>query len=80
MAEEIVDEKSPALNEQQLQMLKLFRKPMANEDYHQIRRFIVGILAKNIDDEMADLEAKNNWTSETYESWGQERLRTTGRK
>ena len=70
MAQEIADEKSPALNEQ----------PMANDDYHQIRRFIVSILAKNIDDEMADLEVKNNWTSETYESWGREHLRTTRRK
>jgi hypothetical protein len=80
MAHKIADKNSPALNEQQLQMLKLFKKPMANEDYHQIRRFIVSILAKNIDDEMTDLEATNNWTSETYEQWGQEHLRTTRRK
>lgn len=61
-------------------MLKLFQRPMANEDYHQVRRFIVGILAKNIDDEMAELEEKNNWSSETYEDWGQEHLRTSNRK
>ncbi len=65
---------SPSLNEQQLQMLKLFQKPMADEDY-QIRRFIAGILAKNIDEEMAQLEEDNNWSAETYEQWGKEHLR-----
>lgn len=80
MAQDITKKTSPSLNEQQLQMIKLFQKPMADEDYHQIRRFIVGVLAKNIDDEMAQLEAENNWTADTYEQWGKEHLRSPLRK
>ena len=38
-----------SLNEQQLQMLNLFKKPMSEADYEEIRRTIVKVLARNID-------------------------------
>ncbi|MGH2645642.1 MAG: hypothetical protein ACRDE2_16955 [Chitinophagaceae bacterium] len=67
---------SPLLNEQQLMMLKLFKEPMSEEDYNKIKRLIVTILAKNIDEEMETLEKEKGWTQDTYEQWGKEHLRT----
>jgi hypothetical protein len=40
------------LNQQQQDMLRLFKSPMPEQDYNEIKRFVVKTLAKNIDDEM----------------------------
>jgi hypothetical protein len=68
------------LNEQQLDMLQLFKNPMSQDDYDQIKRLAVKILAKNIDEEMNNLEKKNEWNTDTYEQWGKEHLRTPYKK
>ena len=65
-----------SLNEQQLQMLNLFKKPMSKADYEEIRRAIVKVLARNIDAEMEQLEKEKGWTAETYSQWGKEHNRT----
>ncbi len=54
------------LNEQQMDMLQLFKNPMPQADYEQIKRLAVKILAKNIDDGMSDLEKKNGLNTDTY--------------
>ncbi len=64
------------LNQQQQEMLRLFKKPMPEPDYIEIKRFIVKMLSKNIDDEMERLAKEKGWTQETYEQWGKEHLRT----
>lgn len=79
MAEQVqehLDKVSSHLNEQQLEMLRLFKNPMENSDYVEIKRLIVKILARKIDDEMSILEKRNDWTPDTYEQWGKEHLRT----
>ena len=63
-----VDEiKSGPLNEQQLMMLRLLKKPMPESDFMQIRRLAVKLLAKQIDETIEDWETKNNITAEDYE-------------
>lgn len=64
------------LNEQQQDMLRLFKKPMPESDYIEVKRFIVKMLSKNIDDEMESLAKEKGWNEETYEQWGKEHLRT----
>ena len=64
------------LNEQQLEMLSLFKDPLPEDDFNEIKRHVVKILAKNIDDEMERLERQKGWTSDTYEQWGKEHMRT----
>jgi hypothetical protein len=64
------------LNEQQQDMLRLFKKPMPEPDYIEVKRFIVKMLSKNIDDEMESLAKEKGWNEETYEQWGKEHLRT----
>ena len=68
------------LNEQQLEMLRLLKRPLPDNDYREIKKHIVNILAKNIDNEMETLEKENNWTADTYEQWGNEHLRTAYKK
>jgi len=63
------------LNAQQQDMLRLFKNPMSESDYTEIKRFIVKKLSKNIDDEMERLEKERGWSQETYEQWGKEHLR-----
>lgn len=71
---------SPQLNEQQLDMLRLFKNPMRQEDYDEIRKLAVKLLAQNIDAEMYDLEQKRGWTRDTFNQWGNEHLRTPNKK
>jgi hypothetical protein len=61
-------------------MLKLFKEPMPEEDYNKIKRLIVKILAKKVDEEMENLEKEKGWTKDTYEQWGNEHLRTPYKK
>ena len=77
---QVQEQYSPQLNSQQLEMLRLFKNPMAENDYNEIKRLAVKILAQNIDSEMDKLENENGWTSLTYEQWGKEHLRTTFKK
>ena len=68
------------LNQQQQDMLRLFKNPMPEPDYIEIKRFIVKMLSKNIDDEMERLAKEKGWNEETYEQWGKEHLRTPYQK
>lgn len=68
------------LNEQQLDMLQLFKDPMPEEDYQQMRKLAVHLLAKKLDNEMERLEKEKGWNQETYEQWGKEHMRTPYKK
>ncbi len=75
------DEQYPThLNKQQFEMLRLFKNPMAENDFNEIKRLAVKILAQNIDNEMDKLEIEKGWTSATYEQWGKEHARTPYKK
>ncbi len=71
---------NPRLNEQQMDMLRLFKNPMRQQDYNEIRSLAVKLLAQNIDEEMDDLEKRKEWNQDTYEQWGKEHLRTPYKK
>ena len=73
---EILAQNPTRLNEQQLQMLNTFKNPFPEDDFAEIKKLIVKLLAKRIDDEMEKLEKEKGWTQETYEQWGNEHFRT----
>ena len=56
-----------SLNEQQLMMLRLFKIPLPNENFQQIRRLAVKLLSRQLDELTGEWENKNDITSETYE-------------
>lgn len=68
------------LNEQQLSMIQLFKTPMPEADFLQMKQLAVQLLAKQLDDEMKRLEQERGWTQETYEQWGKTHMRTPYKK
>jgi hypothetical protein len=80
MPQDNLMQNSTRLNTQQLKMLRLFVHPMPEKVYDEIKRFVVKMLAENIDVEMERLEKEKGWTQETYEQWGKEHLRTSYKK
>ena len=73
---EILDYQPTFLNEQQQQMLKLFKNPLPEEDYKQIKKEILFLKAKLIDTELEQWEKENNITADDYERWSKEHFRT----
>ncbi len=71
---------NPRLNEQQLDMIRLFKKPMPESDFMQIRRLAVQLLGKHLDDVMEKWEKENNITEDTYEKWSKEHRRSPYKK
>ncbi|AHF17304.1 hypothetical protein [Niabella soli] len=64
------------LNEQQMLMLRLLTNPLSERDFAQVRRFIVKLLAKQIDSAVDKWEQDNNVTEETYEKLSREHFRS----
>jgi hypothetical protein len=73
---EILSQNPTRLNEQQLQMLRLFKEPMPEEDYKLIKKEILFLKAKKIDTALEQWEKENNISSEDYERWSKEHFRT----
>jgi len=57
-------------------MLRLLKNPMPDDDFIQIRRLAVKLLAKQIDESIEEWETKNNITAETYEQWSKMHFRS----
>lgn len=55
---------SNQLNQQQQDMLRLFRKPMPDADYQQLRRLAVQLVAKQLDQTVDQWEAEKGFTAE----------------
>lgn len=72
----LLEQQATMLNEQQQQMLKLFKNPLPEEDYKIIKREILFLKAKMIDAELEKWEKENNITADDYERWSNEHFRT----
>ncbi len=71
---------NPNLNEQQMLMLRLLTKPLPEADFAQVRRFIVKLLAKQIDENVDKWEQDNNVSEETYEKLSKGHFRSKSSK
>lgn len=65
------------LNEQQLQMLRLFKDPMPEEDFQQMKRLAVQLLAKKLDKLVETWEHENGITEDDYEALSQQHFRAS---
>lgn len=63
------------LNQQQQDMLRLFKNPMPEEDYTQLRRLAVQLLAKQLDSKVGAWEQENEITAEHYDDLAKKHLR-----
>jgi hypothetical protein len=71
---------SESLNEQQLLMLRLFKRPMPEDSFLQIRRLAVKLLAEQLDETTAAWEEKNGITEAYYEELAKGHFRSTSKK
>jgi len=68
------------LNEQQLQMLRLFKDPMPEEDFQQMKRLAVQLLAKKLDGLVETWEKENGITEDYYEELSKQHFRASNQK
>jgi len=64
------------LNEQQVLMLHLLKKPLPDEDFQQMRQLAVKLLAKNLDEVIEDWEKNNNIDGDYYDKLSQGHFRS----
>jgi hypothetical protein len=63
------------LNQQQQDMLRLFKNPMPDEDYIQMRRLAVQLLSKQLDNKIDAWENEKEITAQDYDQLAQQHLR-----
>ncbi len=63
------------LNQQQQDMLRLFKNPMPEEDYIQMRRLAIQLLAKQLDSKVGDWEQEKGITPQYYDELSKQHLR-----
>lgn len=68
------------LNDQQVMMLRLLKKPMPEEDFIQMRRLAVKLLSKQLDETVNKWELENDISAETYEKLSNGHFRTPSPK
>ena len=71
---------NPQLNEQQLDMIRLLKKPLPEEYFLQIRRLIVQLLGKQLDDTLEKWEESNNISDASYDDLSKKHFRTSDKK
>jgi hypothetical protein len=75
-----IDESIPAsLNDQQMMMLRLLKKPLPKEDFIQMQRLALKLLAKQLDQTIEEWELQNNMTEEAYEKLSKGHFRASSR-
>ncbi|HEY8781344.1 MAG TPA: hypothetical protein VIM16_07020 [Mucilaginibacter sp.] len=72
--------KSDSLNEQQLLMLRLLRKPLPEDSFTRIRQLAVELLAKQLDETIEEWEIQNGITEKDYEELSKQHFRSTFKK
>jgi hypothetical protein len=71
------NEYSAALNDQQVIMLRLLKKPLPEEDFIEMRRLAVKLLAKQLYTTVEKWESENSITPQTYEDQSKAHFRTS---
>lgn len=64
------------LNDQQVIMLRLLKKPLPEEDFMQMRRLAVQLLAKHLDESVEKWEIDNDISEETYDELSKAHFRS----
>ncbi len=68
---------SDSLNEQQLLMLRLLKKPLPDAVFMQIRQLAVKLLAKQLDESVEEWEDQNGITEKYYEDLSKQHFRSS---
>jgi hypothetical protein len=68
-----------SLNEQQVMMLRLLKDPLPDADFQQVRRLIVKLLARKLDEVTESWEKENHITDDTYDKLSKSHFRLKNR-
>ena len=60
----------------QLELVKLFRYELPDEQLLEIRRLLARYFAQKVTDEMSQLWEEKGWSDETIEEWKNEKMRS----
>jgi hypothetical protein len=71
---------SDSLNEQQLLMLRLLKKPLPEASLTRIRQLAVELLAKQLDETIEEWEVQNGITEKDYEELSKQHFRSSLKK
>ena len=63
------------LSNLQLELVKLFRYELPDEQLLEIRRLLARYFAQKVTDEMSQLWEEKGWSDETIEEWKNEKMR-----
>jgi hypothetical protein len=74
------NEVTPKLNEQQLLMLRLFKDPMPESSFNQIRKLAVKLLALQLDETIEKWETENGITEAYYDKLSNDHFRSKSKK
>ncbi len=69
-----------SLNEQQLLMLRLLKRPLPEASFTRIRQLAVELLAKQLDETIEEWEVKNGITEKDYEELSKQHFRSSFKK
>lgn len=64
------------LSNLQLELVKLFRYELSDEQLLEIRRMLSRYFAQKVTDEMSQLWEEKGWSDETIEEWKNEKMRS----
>ncbi len=64
------------LSNLQLELVKLFRYELPDEQLLEIRRLLARYFAQKVTDEMSQLWDEKGWSDETNEGWKNEKMRS----
>lgn len=62
------------LSNLQLELVKLFRYELPDEQLLEIRRLLARYFAQKVTDEMSQLWEEKGWSDETIVGWGNEKM------
>jgi len=68
--------KPDSLNEQQILMLRLLKKPLPEASFTRIRQLAVELLAKQLDETIEEWEVQNSITQKDYEGLSKQHFRS----
>jgi hypothetical protein len=71
---------SDALNEQQVLMLRLLKKPLPEADFAEIRRLAVKLLSRRLDETVENWENNENITGQNYDQLSKTHFRSPSKK
>jgi len=67
------------LNKQQMTMLRLLKNPLPESEFQKVRRYVVRLLADQLDEVLRDWEKENDVTEEDYLKMSEGHFRTPSR-